>query len=555
MQRLSVVLLLACACLVEPRAFSATPENVAADQATLRAAGVGTDGPALVTFLRKRTLGEKDRERIDALIKQLGSDDFEEREKASRALVDIGPAARAQLQPATRDKDLEVSRRARRALDEIGKSSSPVVLAAAVRVLVHHKPATATEVLLNYLGSADDPDVVEDVVAGLAVVGVKDGKVSPVLLKALGDKVVVKRAGAGTVVARIGGAAHRPAVRKLLADENQTVRARVGMTLVEMKDKEAIPTLIDLIEKGANDDRDRVEEMLTLLAGEKAPASVSGTDAAARRKYRQAWDGWYKEHGKGLDLAKVEFGARMLGYMLVCTSDIRGRINGRVQEIDKAGKVRWTIDGLRYPVFASVKRDRVVIAEQTFNRISERSLKGALIWQKQVSTAIVGAHRRHNGNIFVIGRNQLIELDKDGKEVLTINRPSFDIMTGARDKDGGIGIVTTNGRFVRLDSAGKELRSFAVGFLSSGFGTNIQLLPRGRVLIPDYGNNKVKEYDDTGKVVWQADVVRPTSVRRLPNGHTLVTSRLSRTVIELDRTGRQVWSKTFDAQVFYADKR
>jgi hypothetical protein len=550
-----MVLGLACSLLALPPRAPAQPDAVAADQATLKSAGVGTDGPALLTFLRKRTTGEKDRERIAALIQQLGADAFEAREKASRALVDVGPTARAQLQVALKHKDLEVRRRAKRALDEIGKNSNPAVLSAAVRVLAHHKPAAALEVLLNYLPSADEPEVVEEVVRALAVVGVRGGKPDALLLKALGDRLSAKRAAAAEALARAGGKAQLPALRKLLADADQGVRVRVALALVEAKDKAAVPALIDLLEKATGEDRDRVEELLGLLAGEKAPAPPPGADAAARRKYRLAWDAWWRENGAGLDLSKVELAGRMLGYTVIAVSGIRGRPDGRVYEIDGAGKVRWEIDGLRNPLFAQVvRRDRVLIAEQLFNRVSERNFKGEVLWQKQVATQLVGAQRLPNGHTFLAGRNQLIELDKHGREVLTINRPSFDVACAARDRDGQIVLITTTGRCVRLDRTGKELKSFPVGIVSVGLGT-VQALPRGRVLLTQYTNSRVVEFDAAGKVVWEASVAQPSSARRLPNGNTLVTSRVRRRVVELDRTGREMWSKDLPGYALYADRR
>src|SRR4051812_37312518 len=45
-------------------------EAVAADEATLRAAKMDTDGAALLGFFRKHTLTDADRARIDLLIKQ-----------------------------------------------------------------------------------------------------------------------------------------------------------------------------------------------------------------------------------------------------------------------------------------------------------------------------------------------------------------------------------------------------------------------------------------------------------------------------------------------------
>jgi ApbE superfamily uncharacterized protein (UPF0280 family) len=43
------------------------------------------------------------------------------------------------------------------------------------------------------------------------------------------------------------------------------------------------------------------------------------------------------------------------------------------------------------------------------------------------------------------------------------NRPNYDIIGGQRLRNGQYAIVTSNGLFVRLDAAGKELKSFPIG--------------------------------------------------------------------------------------------
>src|SRR4051794_39738860 len=60
------------------------------DAALLREAGLATDTPALLTFLRDGTPDDRDVGRVEALVKQLGDDAFDEREDASRRLVRLG---------------------------------------------------------------------------------------------------------------------------------------------------------------------------------------------------------------------------------------------------------------------------------------------------------------------------------------------------------------------------------------------------------------------------------------------------------------------------------
>src|SRR4051794_12549272 len=96
-RRCLVLALLAIAPLTVPPTSADEVYAPDADRNVLRSARVETDAPALLSFLRKRTLGEKDRAKIDALIQKFSADEFEEREKASRALVEVGPVARPQL--------------------------------------------------------------------------------------------------------------------------------------------------------------------------------------------------------------------------------------------------------------------------------------------------------------------------------------------------------------------------------------------------------------------------------------------------------------------------
>jgi WD40 repeat protein len=56
---------------------------------------------------------------IDRLIKQLGSEDYGERERASKALESIGPPALAALRQAAQSKDPEVSKRAKELVAEL----------------------------------------------------------------------------------------------------------------------------------------------------------------------------------------------------------------------------------------------------------------------------------------------------------------------------------------------------------------------------------------------------------------------------------------------------
>ena len=68
--------------------------SAAAEEQILKTHKVATDNPALLEFVRKRTLSDAKREQIGSLIRKLGDAEFETREKARTELIKHGEAAR-----------------------------------------------------------------------------------------------------------------------------------------------------------------------------------------------------------------------------------------------------------------------------------------------------------------------------------------------------------------------------------------------------------------------------------------------------------------------------
>src|SRR5262245_32973467 len=101
---------------------AAESDSLSGDEATLRAAHIGTDGPSLVRYLRQRVPREAKLDRIAALIRQLGHQSFAVREEATRQLLSIGPAAAPKLRQAANDSDPEVRRRVQRCLQQIART-------------------------------------------------------------------------------------------------------------------------------------------------------------------------------------------------------------------------------------------------------------------------------------------------------------------------------------------------------------------------------------------------------------------------------------------------
>jgi len=549
MRRKAVWLCVAAVALAAGTLRAADEDTRADDERVLKQAGVASDDAGLLGFFHTSGPSEDD---IRSLIKRLGDDSFEAREKASAALVALGPAAEPYLREALKSGDAEIVRRAEECLKRVGTGPSAAVVSAAARLLARRKPAGAAEVLLAYAPKAAGEASEEDVRAALAAVAVRDGKAAPALMKALEDRSPARRAAAAVALARGGARDQLPAVRKLLQDAEPSVRLQTAFALAALKEKEAVPVLIDLLGTLPRARHAPIEELLYRLAEDKAPDGLAGDDEAARKKYRDAWADWWKAHGDKADLAKLAEAGRFLGYTMLVLLDA-----GRILEVDVDGKTRWQIDGLEFPLDAQrLPGDRVLVAEYNGGRVTERDRKGNILWEKRVQEPLA-AQRLANGNTFIATRSEILEVDRNGKQVFAHQRTADLIMKAQKSDKGDIALIVTAGGpgadFVRLDAAGNQVAAFPVDVKTSG--GRIEVLANGHVLAPLKDQNKVVEYDAAGKKVWEAEFQQPVAAVRMANGHTLVTSYQDKRAVELDGTGKQVWEFKADGRVTRAWRR
>lgn len=284
------------------------PDVAKEDEATLKAAGLKTDDAALLDFFRKRTPDAEARKKIATLVEQLDSRDFAVRQEASRKLIDVGPPALTALRAATKGSSLELTRRAEQCIDEIERATALGIPGTAARLLAARKADGACAVLLAYLPFAEDERTEDDVFDALVVLGVRDGRPEPVLVTALKDEEPRRRAAAALAVGRSTDEEQRAAVRRLLKDADMKVRLQAARGLVAGRDKEAVPVLIALLAEAPLPVALQAEDLLSRIAGEKAPAiSLGGTE---REKCRVAWALWWGAEGAAADLAKIELDRR-----------------------------------------------------------------------------------------------------------------------------------------------------------------------------------------------------------------------------------------------------
>lgn len=232
-------------------------------------------------------------------------------------------------------------------------------------------------------------------------------------------------------------------------------------------------------------------------------------------------------------------------------------MTGEVLELDANKKERWKFEVDGYPVDAFViRQDRVLVAEYNRNKVTERDFQGNIKWEQNVPGQPIGVQGLPNGNVFVVMQFQLVEYDRDHKIVFSFNRNNNNIFRARKMRNGDVVLITSTGQLTRIDPVKQtNVKSFQVGNLGTLYGS-IDVLPDGGVLVPDYMQNRVVEYDADGKQRKQfGGVSWPNSVMRLPNGNTLVSSQNARTIVEFDRTGTEVMRITTNNTVFNARRR
>jgi len=523
--------------------------SLSSDEHKLRNVGLATDGPALLDFFRDQTLTQARREKLTALIGQLGDRSFKIRERASAELRPMGMVAVPFLRQAAGSADLEVACRASACLRHIEEKDLRVgVPAAAARMLAARKPAGATEVLLEFVPSVENDSVAEEVRTALVALAVHDGKPARALLDALDDPVSARRAAAIETLSQAGLAKQQPEVRKLLHDADPLVRQRAALALALAREKDAIPVLIDLLAQLPPGRGRQVEALLLRLAGETAPPVGLGQDETARTKCRDAWAAWWRAQNGTVDLAQLDGIKPLRGYTLLVLLDA-----GRVVEVDADNKPRFQIDGLEFPLDAQMlPEDRVLIAEHNGNRVTERNRNGEVVWEQRVPLPLV-AQRLPNGHTFIATQTQFFVVDATGRVLKNRGLPSGEFIMKAQMLPNGDIACVTSSRFLRLDASGREIQSMQVYVQTSG--GRVEVLPSGHVLIPELKNNRVVEYDTDGKIVWQVPFTEPIAAVRLANGNTLVTSFNQPRAVELDRTGKEIWEYKTDTRVTRAFRR
>lgn len=515
--------------------------NLTYAERALRKAGAGIDGAGLLAFIRSRTLNEKERNGLADKVRSLGSAEYTEREKASRELVALGRMALLYLRPAVNDPDLETSRRARRCIERIQRSSNPSLLTLAVLLVEERKPSGAVPVLLDYLPSIAEDSLEETWLHALRALGWHEGRADPALLAALSDKRPLFRAAAAHVLARGSDAHIRERVVPLLADTNARVRFEAAAALARCGDRKAVAVLLTLLDDGPFSLACQSEYLLRLLAKGQGPeASLDKDELSVRRLCRRAWETWWEKQKEHVDLSRLQRDEPPQGLTVVSEDREEGT---RVWEWGQGSQPCWEILGLE-GAFAvqALAEGRVLVAEHHFNRVTERDHDGKILWEHRTTVNPIACQRLANGNTLIATYQEVYEVTRDHKEVFR-HSDRRDFRDALRMPNGHLLYVTGDGVLIERDARCQQLlRSIEPEDHGEGahYRARVEPLLNGRFLLTLGGSHRVVEIDAAGKIRWEHSVRTPMSATRLRNGHTLIACFEDRCILEVDRAGKEI---------------
>jgi hypothetical protein len=139
----------------------------------------------------------------------------------------------------------------------------------------------------------------------------------------------------------------------------------------------------------------------------------------------------------------------------------------------------------------------------------------------------------------VVGRNQVVEWDRNRKAVTTITRNQYDIVAGLKMRNGEFAVYTQQGQLVTYDKDGKQTATMTAG--RPNYNATMQALPNGSLLVTQ--QRSVAEVDLVKKEYKSVLTYNyPTSAQKLPNGNFLVANQNNYQVVEMDpRNNKVIW--------------
>ena len=493
--------------------------------------GLAPTRESLGAYLESLVPSDTRRAELQALVAQLGADQFARREQASVLLQRQIAGATDILEAAATSGDFEIRWRARKILDQADRHTSGL-LAAVLTTIREEKLTGLCQPLLAALPLCKDHALRTSLRRALiATAGPTD---APLLRELLSSQDPPSRILAIEALRGVLGAEADADAVALLGDPSDVVQAAAARALANGGRRESLSVLIKLLESA--DAAARTEAARTLRAATGQHFGYAVYDPPAPRAAAVAkWHEWLAAHGQTATLNfPLRDAALDLGRLLVCD-----HTKSLLIEFDASGRKRWEQQVGQQPwACQGLPSGHRLVGNYGERSIVEYDATGREVWRiESLPGGPTSVERLDNGNTLVActESGQVLEFDPAKKIVwkaMVEGRP-----VDARRLDDGSTLVTLQHaqKVVELDAAGRQVWELA----GVGMAFSAQRLESGNTLVCAIQTPQVREFDRRGNVVWaQGKFVNPYSAQRLASGNTVVVDTTG--ITEIDPQGAVV---------------
>ena len=518
------------------RADKMRTKIVERSKAQLKKSGIDATFEGISYYFAAFEPSDSTKERARALISELDSPSYRDREIAVKELFAMPVAPMEMLKKATESSVPEIAWRAEELLVNI-ENTNRENLIAALKLVGAAKIKGLTPQIFQVLGLVNDPRKYE--VAAIDAVRhsttEKDWKF--LVEKADSENATTQRI--ALIALRYNFDQRiKPEFEKLLkkSDLPELSRLEIAYGFANLDDKSSLDQLYGLLSSEELSIRVRANKALSGLTNANLKVSVYGKPEV-RKKQVEKWKTWLAKNRESTELRiPLENSLRLKSYLNGNTLVSHGYKN-KIVELGPDNKVVWEYTNANLGAWSAEKLENgnILIAAYRMNKVIEVSMDKKIVWEKPAS-GVLNARPLENGNVLLAlySSNKVQEMDRDG-EIVWEYKGGSSVADAIRMENGNT-LVAESNRVVEVTPDKDVVWEYKT---NSTYGIN--LTESGTLLISELSSKVVELRREDKEVIWEYKTANPVDAFRLENGNTLITNASQ--VIEVTPDEDIVWKR------------
>ena len=470
------------------------------------------------------------------LVKDLNSNDYLVREKATRSLKLMTTVPKLQLAAAMKAADPEVAYRARVILDYVEsrnrRDTEQGIIESVCTIVQARQIKGLANVLLETLKLVEDPNTQAAVGKALAASVIETD--AQLLKSGIRSEVASQRiASSAGLLKLLGSDATDVLLRCLESEKDDRVRLAIARSLANIGVRDSLPILVGLLdskEMGVRVECGQVLQALTDLRFD----FVAYDGAEKRKKSVEQWQAWLADNAETAELQFPIIEKHLVvGRILYADYKL-----GKAVEVDMNGKELWSVKQNSAWNVQGLPNGHRLVTSYSGRVVIEYDRDGQEVWKlDRTPGELMGLHRLDNGNTLVGCGTKVVEYQRDGTSIWEANAKGR--VSNCQRLNNGNTLLSLfdKNMVVEIDRQGQTVWSID----TPQNPMSAQRTREGTTLIATLGDPRVREFDQRKRLVWEHSVQGGNSAAiRLPNGDTLINSRTEIQLVSPDKKVR--WS-------------